>query len=121
MRDLLLIGAIVIHRPDFLVAAAIADKEDSGFGDSGNASTEAEDNLIGEFVRDQANRAVGCRIAVLFAQDLRRTLILEVVEPSLHRDLVAGRAEVAEGKHRCIWGRRTPGRKIDFRRLPRSL
>ena len=33
MRDLLLVGAVVIHHPDFFVAGAVADKINLAFGD----------------------------------------------------------------------------------------
>src|SRR6202167_4521818 len=45
MSDLTLIGAIVIHRPDFFVAGAIAHEKDFALGDAGNAAAEAEDDL----------------------------------------------------------------------------
>src|ERR1017187_2103602 len=78
MRDLRLVGAVVIHCPDFFVAGAVAYKIDFAFGDAGNTAAEAEDDFVGELVRDYADGIAVGGIAVLLAQDLRRGLILQV-------------------------------------------
>ena len=121
MRDLLLVGAVVIHHPDFFVAAALADEVDLGFGDAGYASAEAEDDFVGKPVGDHAHGVAGCVVGVLLAEHLRRLLILDVVKPSLHRDFAGGRAQVAEGEHGGIGRRRIPRREVDFGWLPGYL
>ena len=108
VRDLLLVGAIVVHHPDFLVAGALADKVNLGFGDPGYASAQAEDDFVGEPVRDHAHRIGGGIIGVLLAEHLRRRLILDVVEPSLHRDFAGGCAQVAECEHGGVRRRGIP-------------
>ena len=84
MRELVLVRAVIIHRPDFLVAAAAANEIDFAFRDPGNAAAEAKDDLIGEFVRRCAGRVIGRRILILFAQHLRRgnQLRIEPVIPA---------------------------------------
>ena len=64
MRDLLLVGAVVVHHPDFFVARAVADEVDLAFGDAGNASAQAEDNFVGETVRDHPRRVVAVALSV---------------------------------------------------------
>ncbi len=99
MRELALIGAVVIHHPDFFVAGAVADEIDFAFGDAGNAAAQAEDNFVGKFVGDEAGRVVGGNVGVLFAENLRRRGVLYVVEPALHGDFAGGDGEIAEGQH----------------------
>src|SRR5260370_28095740 len=118
MRDRLLVGAIVVHRPDFFVAGALADEVDLGFGDSGYTSAEAEDDFVGKFVRDHAHCVARRIIGVLLAEYLWRPLILDVVEPSLHRDLAGCRAQVAESEHGGVGWRGTPFREVDPGRVP---
>ena len=56
VSDLMLVGAVIVHRPDFFVAAAAADKVNLALGDAVNAAAQAENNFIGKFVRDGARR-----------------------------------------------------------------
>jgi hypothetical protein len=49
VSELALVGAVVIHHPDFFVAGAVADEINFAFGDAGNTSAQAEDDFIGEF------------------------------------------------------------------------
>src|SRR5260370_19151342 len=121
MRDGLLVGAIVVHDPDFFVAGAFADEVDLGFGDAWYASAQAEDDLVGKSVCDHARRVGRCVVGVLLAEHLWRRLILYVVEPSLHRQLAGGRAQVAESEHGSVRRRGTPSRGIKFRRFPPFL
>ena len=111
-----LVGAVVVHRPDFFVAAAAADKIDLALGDSGNAAAQAEDNFVGKLVRDRAGRVAGRRILILLAQHLRRGHVLHVVEPALHGHAVAGHAQVAERQHGGIRRRRAPAFKLHIGR-----
>src|SRR5260370_40853941 len=121
MRDGLLVGAIVVHDPDFFVAGAFADEVDLGFGDAWYASAQAEDDLVGKSVCDHARRLGRGVVGVLLAEHLWRRLILYVVEPSLHRDLAGGRAQVAESEHGSVRRRGIPSRAINLRPLPRLL
>ena len=51
MRDLPLVGSVVIHHPDFFVPAAAADKKNLAFCNAGNTPAETEDDLVGELMR----------------------------------------------------------------------
>ena len=64
----MLIGAVVIHGPDFFVAAAAADKSDLRRGDSGNASGKPRDDLVGELMREAPGLLFG-RVAMIHAAD----------------------------------------------------
>ena len=105
MGKLALVGAVIIHHPDFFVAGAVADEINFAFRDAGNAAAEAKNDFVGKFVRDQAGRVIGGNIGVLLAQDQRRGGVLYVVEPALHRDFACCHAEIAEGQHGGV-GRR---------------
>src|SRR5579863_10425322 len=102
MRDLALIGSVVVHRPDLLVAAAAAHKVNLAFGNAGYAAAEPEDNLVGKFVRDNTGFITGGRILILFSEHLWRRDVLHVVKPSLHGYIIARNAQVAEREHRSI-------------------
>ena len=57
MREFVLICAVVIHGPDFLVAAALADERDLRAGDSRQAAGKLADDFIGELMRELARIA----------------------------------------------------------------
>ena len=120
MRELLLIGAVVIHLPDFFRAAAAADEVELGFGDAVDAAAQAEDDLVGEAMRDQARVGVVGLFAILLAQHLRRLRILGVVEPALHIERSALDTEVAEGQHVGIGRRAAPIRQVHLLRSTRD-
>ena len=52
MRQRLLVCAVVVHHPDFFVSGALANKVDFSFSDALYASAQAEDDFIGEPVRN---------------------------------------------------------------------
>ena len=79
MRELFLVGAVIIHLPDFFRAATAADEVELGLGDAVDAAAQAEDDLVGEAVGNQPRVLVGRSLAILFAQHLRRLRILGVV------------------------------------------
>src|SRR6267378_4047693 len=61
LSQLVLVLAVVIHRPDFLVAASIAYVRDLRAGDSRQATRQFADDFIGELVREGSNLHVGRR------------------------------------------------------------
>src|SRR5215831_9103252 len=122
MGDRMLIRAVVVHLPDFFLAAAGAHEKYLALGDSGYASAKTEDNFISKFVRDRARRDCGGAIGVLLAENLRRIRgALDVVKPPLHLHLVGGDSQIAERQHRSTRRRRTPLRRGQFGWLPRNL
>ena len=108
MRDLLLVGAIVVHRPDFFVSAALADEIDLGFGNAGHAAAEAKDDFIGKAVRDYAG-SFGRGISLYcLPSTCGDCLVLDVVEPALHHDFAGGHAQIAERQHGSVRRRGIP-------------
>src|SRR5690349_16830047 len=92
----LLVRAIVIHRPDFFVPSAAANKKYLALRNSLNAATKTEDDLVGKFVSDDADGVVGSGILILLAQHLRRGDVLYVIQPALHRDVIACDSQIAK-------------------------
>ena len=55
MGDGVLIGAIVVHHPDFFgVLAEDFDVEDFGFGNAGDTAAETQDDFVGKLMGDLA-------------------------------------------------------------------
>jgi len=50
LGNLALVGAVVVHHPDFFVPLRELMKTMAGFGDALDAATEAKDDFVGEFV-----------------------------------------------------------------------
>src|ERR1700679_1662814 len=121
MRELALIGAIVIHGPDFFVAAAITDKKYLAFGDALNPAAETVDDFVGKLVGDEASGVIGGNVGILFAENLGRGSVFDVVEPALNGDFSGGDGKIAEGQHGGVGRRRIPDSEGDFRRLAGDL
>src|SRR5690348_287905 len=65
VRNLLLVGAVPVHGPDFLVAGAVANEIDLGLSWARNAA-QLEDDLVGELVRNVARVLhAGCFLILL--------------------------------------------------------
>ena len=111
-----LVGAVIIHRPYFLVPAAAADEINLAFRDSLNSAAQAKDNFVGKLVRGGAGGVAGGGVLILLAQHLRRCHILHVVEPALDRHAVAGHAQIAKGQHGRVRRRRAPALELHVRR-----
>ena len=114
MSQLLLTSAVVVHLPDFLGAAAVADEIKLGFGNPGDAAAQAKDNFVGEAMGDQAGIGIGGRFAILLAQHLWRLRILGVVQPALDIQRSALDAQIAEGQHAGIGRRAAPVIEMHF-------
>src|SRR5271166_2467608 len=117
--ELLLVGAVVIHLPDFFGAAAITDEVNLGFRNALDAYAETEDDFVGEAVGDEAGVVFGGLLAVLLAEYLGRLRILYVIQPALHYQRPALRGGVAECQHTGVRGWVAPLRKINFLRRAR--
>src|SRR5690349_11884873 len=81
--DSVLVLAVVIHRPYFFRAGAVADEVDLCFGDAVDAAAEAEDDLVRKAVRDSAGHVFGCGFVVLLAEHLRIGGVSRIVEPTV--------------------------------------
>src|SRR5437870_13670217 len=66
---------------------------------------------------DQAGGVGRGRIGVLFAQYLRRSRVLYVVQPALHGYAVSADPKVAEGQHGSVCRGGAPDLELDFRGL----
>src|SRR3977135_3370305 len=117
MGYLLLIRAVVVHHPDFFVAAAVADKINLALTNAGYAAAQAENDFIGKLVSDETRRLLGAVVGILFSEHLRRSSILYVEEPALHGDFAARNPKVAECQHGGVGRGRIPGRESAGRRL----
>jgi hypothetical protein len=84
LRQLVLVFAVIIHGPDFLVAAAIADEGDLRAGDSRQAAGKLSDNFIGELMREGADLRVGGLAAIHFSDHRRQGSIADIVQPGLN-------------------------------------
>src|SRR6267378_4116807 len=109
MRDGVLVGAVVVHHPDFFGTRAVADEINFALGDAGDSTAQAEDDFVGKLVGDYADCVRGGVIVVLLAENLGRGgAALDVVEPALDGHFVGTDAKVAEGQHGRVWRRRIP-------------
>ncbi len=89
----MLVGSVVVHRPDLFVAAAEFDVEDFGLGDAGDAAAEAEDDLVGEAMGDLTGGVFAGVFAVLLGEHLRVLRVLRVEEVAVDDDFAALNAE----------------------------
>src|SRR5450432_4391005 len=83
MSELMLVGAVVVHGPDFLGAGAGTDEGDLGGGDTGDATAEFGDDFVGELVSEFANLSVGGSAAIDLGDNRLRGGIADVKEPGL--------------------------------------
>ena len=106
MGDGVLVGAVVVHGPDLLSERA---KDfgvvDFAFGDAGDPSSQAIDNLVGEAVRDLAGGVLGGFLAVLLGDDLGVLEVLGVEEKSVDEQLAACDTDRSEYNIGCAGGR----------------
>ena len=121
MGHLVLVGTVVVHDPDFFVAAAVAHKIDLALRNARDTSAEAEDDFISELVGGGTGGVGGGGIGVLLAEHLRGADIFHVVEPAMHDHAGAGRTQIAESQHGCVGRRSIPGFETHFGRIARSF
>src|SRR6185312_5640746 len=101
---LLLVAAVVVHGPDLLAAAAVADEGNLGGGDAG---TEAEggDDVVGELVGDGAGTGRGGGIGVAAPEEAAGAGGLgDVVEVAVHQQAAA--AQLDGAKRQALDGER---------------
>ncbi len=121
LRELMLIFAVVIHGPDFLVAGSIADKRDLRAGDARQAAGKFADDFIGELVREGADLRIGDLAAIHFPDDRRQGSVAHIVQPGLNLQVIAVRGEAAEGQKLRRGGSAGPGFVVHFRGSRRAL
>src|SRR5277367_1047074 len=116
-----LVGAVVIHDPDFFGAGARADEGDLRRGDAGKTAGEFADDFVGELVGEFADLLVGGSAAIDFADDGLGGGIVDVVEPGLDGDFGGGFGDVAEGDVAGFDVRVGPSGVLKFGRLGERL
>src|SRR6266851_5614905 len=94
----MLIFAVVIHAPDFLVPASIADEGDLGGGDSRQASGKFSNDFIGKLVRESADLRFGGLSAVHFSDHWRQGSIPDIIQPGWNLNVVTIDGEISEGE-----------------------
>ena len=92
-----LVGAVVIHEPEFFVAGASADKGDLRGGDAGSAAGKFVDDFVGELVSELADLRVGGCAAIDLAYDGLCGGIAGVVHPGVDDEFGRRLSEIAEG------------------------
>ena len=121
MRELVLVGAVIVHDPEFLVAAARTDEGDLRGADAGKTAGKFGDDFVGELVGELADLIVGGSAAIDFADDGFVGGAADVVAPGGDDDFGGGFGEVAEGDEVGVEGRIGPGEFLEFLGLAGDL
>lgn len=110
----MLIGAVVIHEPEFFRAGARADEGDLRGGDAAGPARKFVDDFVGELVSEFADLGIVGSAAVDLANDGLRGGIADVVHPGVDDDFGGGFGEIAEGDEIGIERRIGPGEIVEF-------
>src|SRR6266478_1016598 len=102
--ELALVGAIVIHNPDFLGAAAGADESDLRGSDAWEAAGEFADDFVGELMGEFADLKIRGSAAINFSDYGLRRGIADVVKPGFDGYFGRGFGEIAEAKEIGVCG-----------------
>ena len=97
LSQLVLIFAVVIHGPDFFIAASIADKRDLRTGDSRQAARKFADDLIGKLVGEDSNLRISGVSAINLADNGGQGCVANVIQPGLNLHTIACDGEIAKG------------------------
>src|ERR1700747_3441768 len=110
----MLIFTIVIHGPDFFVAASIADKSNLRGRDSRQAAGKFSDDFIRELVRESAHLRFGRLSTIYFSYHWRKRSVADVIQPGLNLNIVSIHGKSA--KREQLRRGRCPGPRlvIDF-------
>src|SRR3990172_9092664 len=119
--ELALIGAVIVHDPHFLVAAAPADERNLGAGNAGDSAGKASDDLIGKLMSELAHLRLADHAAVDAPDDGRRGRVAHVLKPGLDREVVAFRGQITEREKLGRGRRLRPDRAVQFGRQRRNL
>ena len=112
----MLIGTVVIHRPDFFCARTGADESDLSGGDAGQSAGEPHDDFVGELMGELANLRVGGSATINFCNHGLRRGIGDIVKPGLDRYFAGRFNEIAESDVMRVDGRIGPRNVAKFRR-----
>lgn len=120
-RELVLVGAIVIHDPEFFVARARTDKSDLSGGDAGESAGKFIDDFVSELMSEFADLCISGVAAVDLADDGLGRGIADVKHPGGDRDFGGSFREIAEGDEIGVDGHVGPGKIAKFGGLRRRL
>jgi len=119
--ELVLVGAIVIHDPEFFIARARTDESDLGGGDAGESAGKFIDDFVRELMSKFADLCVSGVAAVDLADDGLGRRIANVKHPGGDRDFGGGFREIAEGDEIGVDRHVGPGKIAKFGGLRRRL
>src|SRR5258708_19899765 len=117
----MLVFAVVIHGPDFLVAASIADKGDLRACDSRQASGKLSYNFIGKLVCESTVLRFGGLSAIHFSDHRRKGSVPNIVQPGLNLHIATVDGEAAKRKQLRRGGGARPCLKFYFPAPPPPL
>ncbi len=122
VRELVLVRAVVVHHPDFLVAALAAHIGDLRLRDSGQAAAQHADDVVGELMREAAGvaRPSRRRDKSSAAPAARSGLCTSERKPATAR-LAAIDGHIAVRHHVSVGRSRSPVRRFHLARLARNL
>ena len=103
--ELVLVGAVVIHDPEFLGAEGAADEGDLRGGNAGESTGKFADDFVGELVSEFADLSVRGSAAIDFADDGLGGGGADVVHPGEDGDFGGSFGEIAEGEEIGVDGR----------------
>ena len=118
---LVLVRAIVIHHPDFLVAGFVAHIGDLCLRDAGQAAAQHADDVVGKLVGQLACIPVFRVAPINFLQRQGRGGIVHIGEKSRDRQAGAVDRHVAVGHHVSVRRSSRPVRRFHFARLAGNL
>src|SRR5207302_10684200 len=114
--ELVLISAVIIHDPDFLVPVAGGANESDLCGtDARRAAGKFADNFVSKVVGVLADLQVGGSAAIDLADDRRRRGIAQVKKPGLDGDLGRGLGQIAKADVAGVGGLLDPSRSFQLR------
>ena len=119
--QLTLVGAVVVHHPDLLAAAARADKRDLRAGHAGYTARKAHDDLVRKLVSEAAELRVADLAAIALAEHLWRARVAHVVQPRFDGQVIAAGTQVAEREQVRRRGRIVPRLVLELRGHARRL
>ena len=117
VRDLVLVRAVVVHHPDFLVAAAPAYKRNLRLGDAGLPAAEEGHDVVRKLVRELASAVFRHRAAINFLQRERSCRITYLREIAGKRQTRTVLAQIAVRDHVRAGRRCGPILRLQIARL----
>src|SRR5215470_1472460 len=116
-----LVGAVVIHDPEFLGAGVAVNESDLRSGDARNTAGEFGDDFVGELVSEFAHLCVGGIAAIDLAHDGFGGGTANIEHPSEDGNFGGSFGEIPEGQEIRVDGILGPVEHAEFPGLGRSV